>query len=97
MYAVQAKLSKREREVLRMVASDKTDREIGRLLGIRERTVRAHVSRIILKLGVTSRVGAAVVFVESRTRRPCQCGGSSMAEPPIVPPSADMSGFTRTE
>ncbi|MET0136465.1 MAG: helix-turn-helix transcriptional regulator [Kibdelosporangium sp.] len=57
-------LSDREREVLFAVALDKTDREVARLLGIRERTVRAHVSRIILKLGVKSRVGAAVLFTE---------------------------------
>jgi DNA-binding NarL/FixJ family response regulator len=56
-------LSKREQEVLRLVARDKTDREIARDLDIRERTVRAHVSRIILKLDVASRVGAAVAFV----------------------------------
>jgi DNA-binding CsgD family transcriptional regulator len=57
-----AALSRREQEVLRLVAEDKTDREIARALGIRERTVRAHVSRIIGKLGVASRVGAAVAI-----------------------------------
>jgi DNA-binding NarL/FixJ family response regulator len=57
-------LSTRELEVLQLVANDNTDREIAGHLGITERTVRAHVSRIILKLGVTSRVGAAVAFVE---------------------------------
>lgn len=59
-----AVLSRRELEVLEVVASDKTDREVARHLGIRERTVRAHVGSIILKLGVASRVGAAVAFVE---------------------------------
>jgi DNA-binding NarL/FixJ family response regulator len=57
-------LSKREQEVLQLVAQDKTDRTIADHLGIAERTVRAHVSRIILKLSVASRVGAAVAFVE---------------------------------
>ncbi|PRY46310.1 helix-turn-helix domain-containing protein [Umezawaea tangerina] len=61
-------LSKREHEVLAVVAKDKTDREIANELGIRERTVRAHVSRIILKLGVASRVGAAVAHVEWKMR-----------------------------
>jgi DNA-binding NarL/FixJ family response regulator len=73
-----AVLSQREQEVLLVVARDKTDREIARQLGIRERTVRAHVSRIILKLGVASRVGAAVALVEWQTR--CQC---AMAEKPM--------------
>jgi len=65
-------LSRREQEVLLIVAKDKTDREIARELGICERTVRAHVSRIILKLGVASRVGAAVVATEwkMRAKRP---------------------------
>lgn len=55
-----AALTDRETEVLVLIAGDKTDREIARELGIGERTVRAHVSRILLKLGVASRVGAAV-------------------------------------
>jgi len=59
-----ATLSRREQEVLLLVAADMTDREIARALGIAERTVRAHVSRIILKLGVASRVGAAVAVTK---------------------------------
>ncbi len=55
-----AALSDRETEVLVLITGDKTDREIARELGIGERTVRAHVGRILLKLGVASRVGAAV-------------------------------------
>lgn len=61
-------LSDRELEVLSVVAEDKTDREIAGRLAISERTVRAHVSRIIRKLGVASRVGAAVAFVEWKAR-----------------------------
>jgi DNA-binding NarL/FixJ family response regulator len=74
-------LSKREQEVLRLVARDKTDREIARELEIRERTVRAHVSRIILKLGVASRVGAAVVFAAWAVRE--EIRRSAMAERPM--------------
>lgn len=67
-------LSKREHEVLVVVAKDKTDREIAGELGICERTVRAHVSRIILKLGVASRVGAAVALVEWKVRSEFDAG-----------------------
>jgi DNA-binding NarL/FixJ family response regulator len=74
-------LTRREREVLRLVARDKTDREIARELEIRERTVRAHVSRIILKLGVASRVGAAVVFADWAVRE--EIRHSAMAERPM--------------
>ena len=86
-------LSKREQEVLRLVAHDRTDRQIARELGIRERTVRAHVGRIILKLDVASRVGAAVAFVTwSMQEEACQDDSSSMSEgsmahPRPTPPS----------
>src|SRR5690348_16332438 len=77
-------LSAREREVLRLIARDQTDREIASGLGIGERTVRAHVSRIILKLGVASRVGAAVVFVECMVREQIgHYGGSEVEDPPM--------------
>ncbi|MFJ7213007.1 LuxR C-terminal-related transcriptional regulator [Amycolatopsis sp. NPDC098790] len=73
-------LSDRELEVLAIVAADKTDREIASKLAISERTVRAHVSRIIRKLGVASRVGAAVVFVEWKVRvEPVPAGAPMVA------------------
>jgi DNA-binding NarL/FixJ family response regulator len=86
-------LSNREQEVLQIVARDKTDREIAHQLGIRERTVRAHVSRIMLKLGVASRVGAAVAFVTWKIHEEiCQCDGSCMTEEPMATSSVtDMS------
>lgn len=59
-------LSPREYEVLRELAEDRTDRQIATRLGISERTVRAHVSQIIHKLGVASRVGAAVAYWRNR-------------------------------
>ncbi|MEU4449068.1 helix-turn-helix transcriptional regulator [Actinosynnema sp. NPDC050801] len=78
-------LSERELEVLEVIARDKTDREIAQYLGIGERTVRAHVGRIILKLGVASRVGAAVAFAKWHAQGSAgRCGGSCMAEEPIV-------------
>jgi DNA-binding NarL/FixJ family response regulator len=77
-------LSNREQEVLRLVARDRTDREIARALDIRERTVRAHVSRIILKLGVASRVGAAVAVTAWTTYEEFrQHGFSDVSEKPM--------------
>ncbi|WP_277875385.1 helix-turn-helix domain-containing protein [Amycolatopsis camponoti] len=73
-------LSDRELEVLAIVAEDKTDREIAGRLAISERTVRAHVSRIIRKLGVASRVGAAVVFVAFGSRDvECAVAGTGLS------------------
>jgi DNA-binding NarL/FixJ family response regulator len=52
-------LTKREREVLGLVSAGWTNREIGEALFISEKTASVHVSRILTKLGVRSRVEAA--------------------------------------
>jgi DNA-binding CsgD family transcriptional regulator len=51
-------LSRRELEVLRLVASGKTNKVIGRELFVSEKTVDRHVSNIFDKLDVTSRAAA---------------------------------------
>jgi DNA-binding NarL/FixJ family response regulator len=53
-------LTPRERQVLAQVAAGLTNRQIGRRLGMTERTVRAHVSSILAKLGLASRTQAAL-------------------------------------
>ena len=52
-------LTGREVEVLRLVASGKTNRAIATALAISEKTVARHVSNIFLKLGIKSRTAAA--------------------------------------
>lgn len=52
-------LTPREREVLRLVADGRTNRQIAEELFISVKTAGAHVSNIPAKLGVTSRVQAA--------------------------------------
>jgi DNA-binding CsgD family transcriptional regulator/tetratricopeptide (TPR) repeat protein len=54
-------LSGRERQVLTRLAQGETNREIGTALFISEKTVSAHVSRILAKLGVRGRTEAAAV------------------------------------
>ncbi len=54
-------LTPREAEVLELVAVGKTNREIGEELYVSEKTASVHVSNILRKLGVTSRVQAAAV------------------------------------
>jgi DNA-binding NarL/FixJ family response regulator len=54
-----ARLTRREREVLRLIAAGQRDRAIAEALCISYRTVTTHVTRILRKLGVGSRVGAA--------------------------------------
>jgi DNA-binding CsgD family transcriptional regulator len=54
-------LTEREREVLSLVASGGTNRQIATALGISEHTVARHLSNIFDKLGVTSRTAASAV------------------------------------
>jgi DNA-binding NarL/FixJ family response regulator len=69
-----SELTSRELDVLRLVAAGKPNKEIAAELAISERTARTHVSRILRKLGLSSRTQAAlwavregIVEVESET------------------------------
>ena len=53
------RLSRREREVLRLVAAGKSNQAIAAELTISDRTVERHLSNIFVKLGVASRTAAA--------------------------------------
>jgi DNA-binding NarL/FixJ family response regulator len=55
-----ARLSGREREVLELLGSGRSNAEIARALAISETTVRSHVYHIITKLGLRSRTEAAL-------------------------------------
>ena len=54
-------LTAREAEVLALVASGSSNRQLGAALYISEKTASVHVSNILRKLGVTSRVDAAAI------------------------------------
>jgi len=56
-------LTPRELEVLHLVVEGKTNAEIGLNLGISEKTVEKHLDAIFRKMGVASRVEAAVMAV----------------------------------
>jgi DNA-binding NarL/FixJ family response regulator len=52
-------LTAEERAVLRLVAGGLTDREVGERLFLPERTVKIHLTRVLVKLGLTGAAGPA--------------------------------------
>jgi len=59
-----SELTPRELEILRHLAEGQSNKEIGRALDITDGTVKLHVKSILRKLGIRSRVEAAVLAVE---------------------------------
>ena len=58
-----AGLTKRESDVLQLLAKGCSNREISRQLFLSEKTVKAHLAAVFRKLGVTNRTQAAMVAV----------------------------------
>lgn len=58
-------LTKRELDVLKLLAVGMYNKEVGKRLEISERTVKNHVSNIFKKLGVTDRTQAAVFAIRN--------------------------------
>ncbi|GII30760.1 response regulator [Planotetraspora mira] len=58
-----AVLTERELEVLRLIATGCSNREIARELLVAEKTVKTHVSNVLMKLGVQDRTQAALYAV----------------------------------
>jgi DNA-binding NarL/FixJ family response regulator len=50
----------REKEVLEMLVAGRSNKEIGAALGIEERTVKAHVAKLMRKVGVQNRIALSV-------------------------------------
>ena len=62
---IQTELSDRELEVLRLIAIGKDNAEIARELYISPKTVKNHISNILMKLQIENRIQAAVYAVRS--------------------------------
>ena len=56
-------LTKREKEVLNLLISNKTTKDIANILNISEKTVRNHISNAMQKLGVKGRAQAVVELI----------------------------------
>ncbi|MGW0392511.1 helix-turn-helix domain-containing protein [Streptomyces sp. NPDC003042] len=80
-------LTGRERQVLTLLGHGMPNRLIARRLGIVERTAKAHVASIVEKLGVSSRLEAALM---AHLHHPLICTGDS------VPRDTSPRANTRT-
>src|SRR5438477_492617 len=50
----------REKQVLELLVAGRSNKEIGAALGIEERTVKAHVAKLMRKVGVQNRIALSV-------------------------------------
>lgn len=57
-------LTKREKEVFKLLINNKTTAEIAKSLGISEKTVRNHISNSMQKLGVKGRASAVIELLK---------------------------------
>jgi LuxR family transcriptional regulator of spore coat protein len=57
-------LTPREREIFNLLIQNKSTKEIASLLYISDKTIRNHISNVILKLGVQSRSQALIKLLK---------------------------------
>ena len=62
----QIKLTEREVQVIDLILSDKTTKEIGALLSISPRTVESTKCNIMIKLGVNTSVGMILSLLDNK-------------------------------
>jgi len=57
-------LTRRERDLLELIARGRSNKRIALELGISEKTVKTHVGHLLAKLGVSDRTQAALMAVD---------------------------------
>jgi len=62
-------LTDREREILGHIAAGLSNKQIARVLGISDGTVKVHIKNLLRKLGAHSRLEAALLAVEGRPQK----------------------------
>jgi two-component system nitrate/nitrite response regulator NarL len=63
-----SRLTRREEEILRLVATGMSNKEVGLKLDLQEKTVKHHMTRILNKLHVRNRTEAAILLSETSRR-----------------------------
>lgn len=59
-------LTKREKEIFHLLTLNKSTKDIAQDLSISEKTVRNHISNVIQKLGVDSRIQAVLELIKMK-------------------------------
>ena len=85
-------LSRREQEVLRLLVDGAGNEEIGRALVISPQTARTHIQRVIRKLGVHSRLEAAMLATQSGIVEDLPVPGSQAGSAGPLPLATGSSG-----
>lgn len=65
MFAVEPRFSPRQSEIVRLIASGYSDKQVARALGVSQRTVRTQLERLYAANGLHSRAQAVHVWVQS--------------------------------
>jgi len=92
-----SELTKREKEILTLLADGYHNKEIASRLVVSENTVKTHVNTIYRKLGVNTRVGAALKYFAEADQERKRSGSVKLklyGEAPSVTPSARQGAST---